>query len=211
MHNDDLNEYSAHPPQAAPPRLTELRSLQLSRGVAAFGVVLYHATLFAHNTLNDTTIPVVDFGQAGVDLFFVISGFIMYYISAKKPRRPLDFYNARIQRIVPLYWMMTFAMFVMPLVSKTIGWSSNLDPMQLITSLFFIGGHYTPTLDTNFPVLRPGWTVNYEMFFYLIFGAGLALGAAKKSLLVTIPIISALSIIGLIVKPEGDTAKFYTN
>jgi exopolysaccharide production protein ExoZ len=211
MHNDDLNEYSAHPPQAAPPRLTELRSLQLLRGVAAFGVVLYHATLFAHNTLNDTTIPVVDFGQAGVDLFFVISGFIMYYISAKKPRRPLDFYNARIQRIVPLYWMMTFAMFVMPLVSKTIGWSSNLDPMQLITSLFFIGGHYTPTLDTNFPVLRPGWTVNYEMFFYLIFGAGLALGAAKKSLLVTIPIISALSIIGLIVKPEGDTAKFYTN
>jgi exopolysaccharide production protein ExoZ len=83
--------------------------------------------------------------------------------------------------------------------------------MQLITSLFFIGGHYTPTLDTNIPVLRPGWTVNYEMFFYLIFGAGLALGAAKKSLLVTIPIISALSIIGLIVKPEGDTAKFYTN
>jgi exopolysaccharide production protein ExoZ len=107
--------------------------------------------------------------------------------------------------------MITFVMFVMPLVSKTIGWSSNLDPIQLITSLFFIGGHYTPALDTNFPVLRPGWTVNYEMFFYLIFGAGLTLGAAKKSLFATIPIISALSIVGLIVKPEGNTAKFYTN
>src|ERR1700743_1329475 len=90
-------------------------------------------------------------------------------------------------------------------------WSRTLDPKQLITSLFFIGGHYTPTLDTNFPVLRPGWTVNYEMFFYLIFGAGLALGTAKKSLLVTIPIISALSIVGLVVKPVDHTARFYTN
>ena len=49
------------------------------------------------------------------------------------------------------------------------------------------------------------------MFFYLIFGAGLALGTARKSLLITIPIISALSIAGLIVKPEDHTAKFYTN
>jgi exopolysaccharide production protein ExoZ len=214
MHNDDFddfNEYSVHPPKAAPSRLKELCSLQLLRGVAAFGVVLYHATLLAYETFNDTTVPVVNIGQAGVDLFFVISGFIMYYISAKKPRRPLDFYKARIQRIVPLYWITTFAMFVMPLVSKTIGWSSNLDPVHLITSLFFIGGHYTPALDTKLPVLRPGWTLNYEMFFYLIFGAGLALGTAKKSLLVTIPIISALSIVGLFVGPKGNSAKFYTN
>jgi exopolysaccharide production protein ExoZ len=207
---DDFNEHSVHPPAAAPTRLSELYSLQLLRGVAAFGVVLYHATLLAHNTW-DGALPVAEFGQAGVDLFFVISGFIMFYISAKEPRRPIDFYKARIQRIVPLYWIATFVMFVMPLVSMTIGWSSSLDPIHLITSLFFIGGHYTTALDTNFPILRPGWTINYEMFFYLIFGAGLALGSAKRSLLVTIPIISALSIIGLVARPADHTARFYTS
>src|ERR1700744_2165436 len=146
MPNNDFNEHSVHPSQAAPTRLSELYSLQLLRGVAAFGVVLYHATLLAHNTVDGATVSVAEFGQAGVDLFFVISGFIMYYISAKEPRRPVEFYKARIQRIVPLYWMATFVMFVMPLVSKTIGWSSSLDPVHLITSLFFIGGHYTPSL-----------------------------------------------------------------
>src|SRR5690242_14114495 len=77
----------------------EIRSIQYLRGLAALGVLAFHAAERAGGTF--------DLGAAGVDVFFVISGFIMWVIAAERPTTPAAFLSRRIQRIVPLYWAVT--------------------------------------------------------------------------------------------------------
>ena len=121
----------------------------------------------------------------------------------------LAFYEARIKRIVPLYWLATLCMFFSPLISKTIGWSSNFSIKHLLASLFFVGGYHNPAFDITYPVLPPGWTLNFEMFFYFIFGLGLMLGTARRSLLLTIPAIVTLVVLGWIFHSGNSIIRFY--
>jgi exopolysaccharide production protein ExoZ len=179
------------------------------RGIAAGNVVVYHATLGARS-LGNYNFPIFEIGSAGVDLFFALSGFIMFYISAKGTQAPLKFFKSRARRIIPLYWIATFSMFLMPLASKTIGWSSDLDPEHLTASLFFIGGYHAQGLDVYYPILRPGWTINYEMFFYLIFGTLLAVRNVRLSAALTSLIIIWLIIIGLLTSSSDRILAFYT-
>lgn len=108
--------------------------------------------------------------EAGVDLFFVISGFIMVHASQRlfgQPGAPWRFLGHRLARIVPLYWAAT-ALFLA--VALTVGGAVNADvagPMQVAASLAFIpwprpGGVLQP-------VYSLGWTLNYEMLFYAVF------------------------------------------
>jgi len=81
-----------------------LNSVQILRGVAAFGVLFYHATRWIG------PLPGIEIGAAGVDLFFVISGFIMVYASEPmfgQRGATRHFLVRRIIRIVPLYWGLT--------------------------------------------------------------------------------------------------------
>src|SRR5262245_37349739 len=134
-----------------------LYSIQYLRAIAATMVAAYHASLelpagsALHGLLK---------GQAGVDIFFVISGFLMWQTTSRPvPPSPSEFMRKRLRRIVPLYWIVTLAMFVMPAISGTIAGSTVYDPMHLVASLLFIPYPYPADPSAYFPVYVPGWTI----------------------------------------------------
>ncbi len=108
--------------------------------------------------------------DAGVDIFFVISGFVIVHASAKlfaMPGGAKTFLRRRLQRIIPLYWLMT-TLFLLVLVAGRAAINGDIGgPAYILASYLFIPW---PRPDG---VLQPafglGWTLNYEMFFYAAF------------------------------------------
>ncbi len=133
-----------------------LWGIQYLRAVAALSVLLFHASLGAGGT--DA------FGTGGVDIFFVISGFLMFEIAANQPA-PWRFIKDRLKRIVPAYWIVTGIVAALQIVGMTE--RSSFDPTHLIKSLFFLPD-YDVVRHQIYPLLIVGWTLNYEMFFYAI-------------------------------------------
>ncbi len=149
--------------------------IQYLRACAALAVVLFHA---AEKTGHHFAI-----GAAGVDVFFVISGFIMWVISDRRPQSPGRLLAERIVRIVPVYWLATALM----IAGAAIGLFPNLVLMSqhILASLFFIPVR-SPSNGELWPVLVQGWTLNYEMFFYLVFAGSLFLRRNVRLLAVTL-------------------------
>src|SRR5262249_27030727 len=147
-------------------------NLHLLRAVAALSVVYYHTTSEAGLNLP----PAV--GSHAVDLFFVISGFIIARTALDSPKQ---FLLRRIVRIVPLYWTATLAVFWLALFTPHILHSTRPDYRQLLCSLLFIP-YETPEAGT-LPTLILGWSLNYEMYFYVVFAIALAVVPRRASLL----------------------------
>lgn len=146
-----------------------LSRIQVLRGVAAYMVVIFHTVEFlASNT--DLAIPRAAIGAAGVDIFFVISGFIMIHVT-RESETPARFALARIARIVPLYWIATIGAVLAAIVAPWSFVNARIDPEALLMSIAFI-----PTTDARGafePILFVGWTLNFEMAFYAIFACSL--------------------------------------
>jgi len=142
-------------------------SIQILRAVAALGVVALHVSHEGATRLGARS-PLPDFsvGAAGVDLFFVISGFIMVYASdALFARRgaPAWFFTRRLARIVPLYWAATAAAVACFVALRYAGALEQLSWQTLVASLLFVPW---PRPDgAMLPVHMLGWTLNFEMFF----------------------------------------------
>lgn len=86
------------------PPLRKIENVQTLRALAAVMVVFHHA-VGQMESRGGRTFPIdASFGQAGVDLFFVISGFIMFYTTCAAKQSPFQFWRNRIVRIVPIYW-----------------------------------------------------------------------------------------------------------
>ncbi|MEF0939020.1 acyltransferase family protein [Rhizobium sp. BR 362] len=116
-------------------------------------------------------------GAAGVDIFFVISGFIMWVTTEGKPVSPQGFMVRRLFRIVPLYWIATAATFVMAVLKPQFFFNIDTTIGNLIGSLLFL-----PVMrgDAMHPIVEQGWTLSYEMFFYLIFSISLFLPELRR-------------------------------
>jgi len=144
--------------------------IQILRFVAATAVVVFHAVATGKAYLaspGDTTLfKVFEYGHYGVDLFFVISGFIITYATERSNPSPLQFLRRRVERIIPVYWFLTLLIvalaLLMPQVFRGTDW---LDIHHLVTSLFFVS--FTDGVP---PLLYVGWSLEYEMFFYLLVG-----------------------------------------
>ena len=175
-------------------------SIQTLRGLAALGVIMHHQ-------LQGVVLG-AKFGQYGVDLFFVISGFIMTCLADSGPVTPSRFVLDRLCRIVPTYWAataMTVALFHLGIFDPRV---VAPDPWHLLWSLAFIP-HPHPSGEL-WPTLFLGWTLNFEMFFYAVFAlllllpARLRLGALATVLLV-------LVLLGRVWPDKGPFALFYTD
>jgi peptidoglycan/LPS O-acetylase OafA/YrhL len=149
--------------------------VQALRFFAAFLVLINHSTFYASERL----LPGVGFwqqGATGVNIFFVISGFVMV-VSTITLRGRTDgwriFALHRISRIVPLYWAATsFKLAVFILLPSAI-LHSQFDIFHIVSSYFFIP---TVNADGEFkPFLAVGWTLYFEMFFYGLFALALYL------------------------------------
>jgi peptidoglycan/LPS O-acetylase OafA/YrhL len=153
-----------------------LRTLQALRAVAAWLVVIDHALLSL--TFNDPKEPLSQLaytlGNAGVYTFFTISGFIMTHISWDEFGRVASigqFLRRRIIRIVPLYWLATFAAVGFHQLAGTRAVEDGLS--QIWMSLLFIP--YQDQSGVWAPILAQGWTLSYEVMFYILFALALSL------------------------------------
>jgi peptidoglycan/LPS O-acetylase OafA/YrhL len=118
-----------------------------------------------------------DRGAIGVDIFFVISGFIMVYISRDKfgsPGCARSFIANRLRRIVPLCWVyLTLTILVAVAAGETFTAGTVLRSYLLF-----------PTFNPDglvMPILTQAWTLEYELFFYITFAAWIMFGSWKKT------------------------------
>jgi exopolysaccharide production protein ExoZ len=179
---------SAPPPKtAAAPG--EIRSVQYLRGLAAIGVLIFHAAERAGWAFG--------VGAAGVDVFFVISGFIMWVVTCRKTPPPGQFLVRRVQRIVPLYWLMTLAVAAVAVAIP--GAFPAMQPtLETVgKSLLFIP--YRDAEGLIAPLIIPGWTLNFEMFFYVLFAIGLMAPARLRPWLVSGALVALVAM-----RPLGD-------
>jgi len=178
----------------------EVRSIQYLRGFAAFGVLVFHAAERAGGAFG--------LGAAGVDVFFVISGFIMWVVTCRRPPTPAQFMIKRVQRIVPLYWGLTLLVAGVALAAPWVFPAMQVTAEAVLKSLFFVP--YQDHTGLIAPLVIPGWTLNYEMFFYVLFAAGLLAPTKVRPWLVTAALVALVA-----VRPLGDTANplwaTYTN
>jgi exopolysaccharide production protein ExoZ len=150
------------------------------------------------------------FFAGGVDIFFVISGFIMYTIAGTEFGRPggaREFLVRRLLRIVPPYWLFTTAMVVAALAFSSHVAHAQLSPAHVLASYFFIP--VANAYGKLFPVLILGWTINFEMLFYVVFALGL-LFSRRVGLGVIAGVIALLGLAGLAFVPPGPFA-FWCN
>jgi len=179
-------------------------SIQGLRGVAAMLVVMHHynqvfGTLSEHGRAERPwllTLGHLDIlGGIGVSLFFVISGFVIANQALKDPPDSLQVYLAkRVSRIVPFYWVVTLA-FV---------WAAGQPfDAQTVKSLLFIA--HSP--DSN-PVVAPGWTLEFEIRFYLMFGALVMSGFVSRG--IGMLLLAGILACTVIAGQATGSAAFYT-
>ncbi|EPE97347.1 acyltransferase family protein [Rhizobium grahamii] len=175
-----------------------LYGIQYLRAFAALAVVVFHA---AERTGEHFAI-----GAAGVDVFFVISGFIMWVISDRRPMTPQGFLLDRIRRIAPSYWLVTGVM----IAGAVVGLFPNLKltGAHILASLLFIPAP-SPSTGDIWPVLVQGWTLNFEMFFYVLFAGALFLPRRWRLLYLT-AIFGGFFLIGLLFEPASPVLKTFT-
>jgi exopolysaccharide production protein ExoZ len=153
--------------------------------VAALSVVAFHTTLTGR------------VGQAGVDVFFVISGFIMFVVSERE-NKPGLFLVRRLIRIWPLYAIATIAMAI-----------HNSDHLaDILRSISFIP--YRDAHGHLWPVLVQGWTLDYEFLFYLLITSALFFPRNYLAPSLTL-ILGGLVAVGLIAHPTIALLTVYTD
>lgn len=144
-------------------------------------------------------------GASGVDIFFVLSGFIIAY-TADPSRGVVHFLKRRIARIVPLYWFLTSGIILVALLMPQLLNSTVVNTQTVWKSYLFI-----PYLKENGlvqPILFLGWTLCYEMYFYAIFALSLVAGRHASW-------VSCIAICGVVLAgalwPDGPVLwRFYT-
>ena len=104
----------------------------------------------------------------GVTVFFVISGFVISYVVSDGAFDPISFLKRRLWRVVPLYWALTLLVAALAIVAPSIFKTTTFGASYLLKSLLFIPAALPGTTDYR-PLLKPGWTLNFEMIFYACF------------------------------------------
>lgn len=185
------------------------RGIEALRLIAALLVVTMHSQYYVQERL-DPTIPVWDIGSLGVQIFFVISGFVMIVSTAKIQGTRGGWWKfglRRIIRIVPLYWAATTAKLLALITVPSVVLHASLDPQATLLSYVFLPSR---NIDGDVqPLLAVGWTLNLEMAFYAIFALALALRISpfwfSSAMLVIVAVASTL-------RPEAwPTWAFYFN
>ena len=131
--------------------------------------------------------PDLTIGAFGVDLFFVVSGFIMVFASDRlfgRGRQALPFLARRLARIAPLYWVFTAVFAGIAVVLGHLPGHPRASVAHIVASFLFLPA-LRPEDGAYFPVYSLGWTLNYEMFFYVCFAAALGLRRGRAVLAVS--------------------------
>ena len=183
-----------------------IEPIQHLRAVAAIGVAFHHSIAQVY---GDNGHSFGRLGAAGVDLFFVISGFIMWVTAASRTETPAHFVAKRLIRIVPLYWLVTTFVVTVVLLKPHLMRSAQFNAWHVAASYAFIAWPHPKFTTTFWPVVVPGWTLDYEMFFYAIVAISLTAAMRWRPLIIVAALIG-LALLGVTV-PPATLAAFYTD
>lgn len=147
----------------------KLEGIQALRAIAALCVVSYH-------------IDPIHRGGFGVDIFFVLSGFIISYVS-RNSISVSDFIKNRITRIIPLYWGLTLCISLFLSTGLVTSSGEDISIASLLKSLLFIP--YNNLDGVPRPILGLGWTLNYEMYFYALYAISLSISHKYRDIITT--------------------------
>lgn len=158
-----------------PPSQSKFLSLQILRALAAWTVVFHHiALLYAIEAKSLIGTFFLKYGPVGVDVFFVLSGFVMYLAAGNSRKGAGPFFVDRLFRVAPVYWFYSVLVIVgIWLMPRGFAYTAY-DSSSLIASALFIP-HLNPSGVGEFPLLVVGWTLNFEMFFYASLACCMAL------------------------------------
>jgi peptidoglycan/LPS O-acetylase OafA/YrhL len=182
---------------------SEFVSVQYLRALAALLVVCHHAGDQVRGSIG-----LSDIGNAGVDLFFVISGFIMVAITEARPMPAPLFLLRRWLRIWPIYACFTLVTALGILLVPHAFQNSVFTVKHLVLSLAFVAhGEPGDPMQVS-PLMKIGWTLNYEMFFYLLFALCLWFGGRFRVALLG-AILVALVVTERLWPAASPVARFY--
>jgi len=179
--------------------MRKLVGLQYLRGLAAVAVVFFHAAQRSGWSFHA--------GEAGVDLFFLLSGFLMVAITGDQSRS-LSFLADRLRRIVPVYWIATSVMLAGALAGAFP--KLRLEAGHVLASYMFVPWR-SPSTGNVWPLLVPGWTLNYEMMFYLLFALLLPLGRPLRQVSILTLLFGVLVLTGIATDPDSAIGQTYTD
>lgn len=178
---------------------SKVNNIQVLRAFAA------SAVLVLHTNFRFPGLPQLN--GFGVDVFFVISGYIMARILDQEGESsPALFLRRRILRIVPPYWALTFAVFFLSMGFPELLHSTRPDLVELVKSLFFVP--FVKEGSVMEPILFVGWSLNYEMFFYFALALGMVIWRARGALAGSILVVFVVLLCNLL---PGNSAfvRFY--
>jgi exopolysaccharide production protein ExoZ len=190
---------------------TALHSVQLLRAVAALAVVLFHTQQSFARDVSPPAFPLesylFEFGAVGVHVFFVISGLVMVITTYGKSFSLAKFLRRRILRIYPIYWICA-AIYV--LAYALIGEGYDNTPGQWAGALLLLPGDSSR-------IIGPGWTLAYEMYFYLAFALTMAVSSKTRrisqtgALIVLAGVFLGAMALGALLSPENEMFQLITN
>jgi peptidoglycan/LPS O-acetylase OafA/YrhL len=175
------------------------QNIELLRFIAALAVVYFHAvgTLRAVAFPEIGPNPLTELGAAGVDVFFVISGFVIFLSLTRKNRTPIEFARDRLIRLVPAYWILTVIhLVILASVAILRGTEVPFDISWTIQSLFFV----SQPLGNNLPLISQGWSLEIEMLFYLLVAVGLIIKNPIANIF--FPGVALVSLVGFGLLPD---------
>lgn len=182
-------------------RVNQIEGIQYLRGIAALLVVAHHAS-----EIFPSAAGWFGFGWVGVDVFFVISGFVMAHSTrgfaagvAVWPQA-LEFLTKRFVRVVPLY------LIALLWTGKVLLWKGQADLGFWLDFVFIPHLHVTGQI---WPNLIVGWTINYEMMFYVAFAASMLAGS-RRYLAISGALV-LLAAAGLAYRGDAAWVRFYTS
>ncbi len=196
--------------------MNQIGAIQILRAVAALMIVLSHAQ---NDALNEAIKADGVFTRSnllpwdsGVDLFFVISGFIMVHASQRlfeTPHAGIKFISRRLIRIVPLYWMITAITLV---ILGYVAWKGKHtfpSISEISASLGFVP-YARPGDGQPRPLVALGWTLNYEMFFYAVFALFVRFQRFVAVAAVVLTLVLAVAV-GAINRPTATALSYWSD
>ena len=181
-------------------------SIQYLRGIAALLVVLSHIAWKNMQADGSTMHWWHEAGTFGVDIFFIISGYIMVYITQnmhQKPHNVRIFLKKRFIRIIPLYWFYTLiALAVFILMPERV--NSAGGGTDVFKSFFLL-----PLASSENYLVGVGWTLHYEFLFYILFSFGLILSRKIGNIVVASAILFSV-LFSIFIPMEGMSYIFHS-
>jgi peptidoglycan/LPS O-acetylase OafA/YrhL/glycosyltransferase involved in cell wall biosynthesis len=177
-------------PQASVPQ-KRLELLQSCRGIAALLVLLFHVTQLSREKLGQTFLyGLFQFGDSGVNFFFVLSGFIVFWVhrfDRGQSDRLKPFILKRLVRVYPLYWIITLLLVPVYVLIPSFGQGYENHLAVIFKSLLLLP-------QTHPPILTVGWSLSYEILFYLVFSLTILLKPKLSGRIISVWLLGTIFI-----------------